>query len=296
MSRLYGPNHRALQDRFDMRRLADDVFEKRVLVTEITAEHKAFVESRDMFWLATIDHEMLTVSYKGGEPGFVRVLDGTTLAFPCYDGNGMFYSMGNLVGNDKVGLLFLNFERPHRIRVQGIASVDDDDPLLAEYSEAQLVVRVAVTEIFPQLSALRAPLPQGRRIRIRAASEIAGAAGGLETRRRRASFAGFAGPTRPHPGSPPDGPGRTCRSATMSPPCAGHNLSDRPDQRMLRQSESGRQYSRSRRTSPHPGSGGGVRIRCARCPAARPGRPARPPPRRAGPGSACQSQSTSGDI
>jgi uncharacterized protein len=148
MSRLYGPNHRALQDRFDMRRLADNV-EKRVLVTEITAEHKAFIESRDMFWLATIDHEgRPTVSYKGGEPGFVRVLDGTTLAFPCYDGNGMFYSIGNLVGNDKVGLLFLNFERPHRIRVQGIASVDDNDPLLADYAEAQLVVRVAVTEIF----------------------------------------------------------------------------------------------------------------------------------------------------
>src|SRR5580704_6599798 len=148
MSRLYGPNHRALQDRFDQRRLADNV-EKRVLVTEITAEHKAFIESRDMFWLATIDHEgRPTVSYKGGEPGFVRVLDGTTLAFPCYDGNGMFYSMGNLVGNDKVGLLFLNFERPHRIRVQGIASVDDNDPLLTEYAEAQLIVRVSVTEIF----------------------------------------------------------------------------------------------------------------------------------------------------
>jgi predicted pyridoxine 5'-phosphate oxidase superfamily flavin-nucleotide-binding protein len=148
MSRLYGPNHRALQDRFDQRRLADNV-EKRVLVTEITAEYKAFIESRDMFWLATIDHEgRPTVSYKGGEPGFVRVLDGTTLAFPCYDGNGMFYSMGNLVGNDKVGLLFLNFERPHRIRVQGIARVDDNDPLLADYAEAQLIVRVAVTEIF----------------------------------------------------------------------------------------------------------------------------------------------------
>ena len=148
MSRLYGPNHRALQDRFDLRRLADNV-EKRVLVTEITAEHKAFIESRDMFWLATIDHEgRPTVSYKGGEPGFVRVLDGKTLAFPCYDGNGMFYSMGNLVGNDKVGLLFLNFEQPHRIRVQGIASVDHNDPLLADYAEAQLVVRVGVTEIF----------------------------------------------------------------------------------------------------------------------------------------------------
>ena len=56
--------------------------------------------------------------------------------------------MGNLIGNDKVGVLFVDFERPHRLRVQGIASIDDNDPLLAEFFEAQLVVRVAVTEVF----------------------------------------------------------------------------------------------------------------------------------------------------
>jgi predicted pyridoxine 5'-phosphate oxidase superfamily flavin-nucleotide-binding protein len=148
MSRLYGPQHRALQDRFDMRRLADGV-EQRNVRTEITAEHSEFIESRDMFWLATIDHQgRPTVSYKGGDPGFVRVLDQTTIAFPCYDGNGMFYSMGNLMGNIKVGMLFVGFEQPHRLRVQGIATVHDDDPLLADCFEAQMIVRVSVTEIF----------------------------------------------------------------------------------------------------------------------------------------------------
>src|SRR6478752_6262732 len=148
MSRLYGPNHRALQERFDTRRLADNV-EKRVVLTEIPPEHKAFIESRDMFFLSTIDHHgRPTVSYKGGEPGFVRVLDDKTVAFPCYDGNGMFYSMGNLLGNVQVGMLFVDFEKPHRLRLQGVASVDDSDPLLKDYAEAQLVVRVAVAEIF----------------------------------------------------------------------------------------------------------------------------------------------------
>jgi predicted pyridoxine 5'-phosphate oxidase superfamily flavin-nucleotide-binding protein len=148
MSRLYGPVHRSLQDRFDTRRLADNV-ETRVVLTEIPQEHKAFIESRDMFFLSTIDHQgRPTVSYKGGDPGFVRVLGSKTLAFPCYDGNGMFYSMGNLLGNPQVGMLFVNFEKPHRLRVQGTASVDDNDPLLREYAEAQLVVRVAVSEIF----------------------------------------------------------------------------------------------------------------------------------------------------
>jgi len=148
MSRLYGPLHRSLQDRFDTRRLADNT-EARIVLTEIPPEHKAFIEGRDMFFLSTIDHQgRPTVSYKGGDPGFVRVLDGKTVAFPCYDGNGMFYSMGNLLGNQHVGMLFLNFEKPHRLRLQGIASVDDGDPLLPEYPEAQLIVRVRVTEIF----------------------------------------------------------------------------------------------------------------------------------------------------
>lgn len=148
MSRLYAPVHRALQDRFDTRQLADNV-EARLVLTEIPPEHKAFIESRDMFFLSTIDPAgRPTVSYKGGDPEFVRVLDGKTVAFPCYDGNGMFYSMGNLVGNAKVGMLFLNFEKPHRLRLQGLASVDEHDPLLADYAEALMVVRVAVTEIF----------------------------------------------------------------------------------------------------------------------------------------------------
>ena len=148
MSRLYGPTHRALQDRFEMRGLADNV-EKRLVLSEISAEHRAFIETRDMFFLSTIDHQgRPTVSYKGGEPGFVRVLDDKTVAFPCYDGNGMFYSMGNLIGNHQIGMLFISFETPHRVRLQGIARVDDNDPLLRDYAEALLVVRVTVTEIF----------------------------------------------------------------------------------------------------------------------------------------------------
>ena len=102
-----------------------------------------------MFFLWTLDRQGgPTVSYKGGDPGFVRVLDHQTIAFPCYDGNGMFYSMGNLMGNDQIGMLFIDFEKPHRVRLQGIAHVDDGDPLLQDYAEAQLVVRVTVTQIF----------------------------------------------------------------------------------------------------------------------------------------------------
>ena len=96
MSSIYGPEHRILQDTFDSRRLADNV-ERRVVEKSINKFHRDFIEARDMFWLATVDHQgRPTVSYKGGAPGFVRVVDQTTIAFPSYDGNGMFYSMGNI--------------------------------------------------------------------------------------------------------------------------------------------------------------------------------------------------------
>lgn len=148
MSRLYGPNHRRLQDRFDTRRLADGV-ERRVVATELGEEEAKFIAARDMFWLASIDDRgRPTVSYKGGDPGFVRVLDARTLAFPSYDGNGMYYSMGNILGNENIGMLFIDLERPHRLRVQGTARIDENDPMLGDYVEAELIVRVEVSEVF----------------------------------------------------------------------------------------------------------------------------------------------------
>lgn len=149
MSRLYGAQHRALQDLHDTRRVADKI-EALAVHTELGDMDRAFIESRDMFFLSTIDHEgRPTVSYKGGDPGFVRVVDSTTLAFPLFDGNGMFYSAGNVTGNAKVGMLFIDFATPNRMRVQGAASIDPHDPLLMEFVEAQLVVRVKVTEVWP---------------------------------------------------------------------------------------------------------------------------------------------------
>jgi uncharacterized protein len=146
---LYGAKQRALQDRFDTRRIADKV-EALAVHAEIGDMDKAFIESRDMFWLSSIDEQgRPTVSYKGGDPGFVRVLDATTIIFPLYDGNGMFYSAGNIAGQGKVGMLFMDFERPNRMRVQGVATVSERDPLLAQFREALLVVRVAVTEVWP---------------------------------------------------------------------------------------------------------------------------------------------------
>jgi predicted pyridoxine 5'-phosphate oxidase superfamily flavin-nucleotide-binding protein len=146
---LYGGASRKLQDRFDTRRLADRI-EERIVHDRIDDGDRAFIEARDMFFIATTDEAgQPQCSYKGGEPGFVRVLDETTIAFPIYDGNGMYLTAGNLLATKKVGLLFIDFEARKRMRLNGLASVDEADPLLPEYPEAQLVVRVQATEVFP---------------------------------------------------------------------------------------------------------------------------------------------------
>jgi predicted pyridoxine 5'-phosphate oxidase superfamily flavin-nucleotide-binding protein len=149
MAALYHDGNRHLQDRFDTRRLADRMAE-RIVRDCLDDADRAFIERLDMFFLATADeHGAPNCSYKGGDPGFVRVLDERTIAFPNYDGNGMYLSAGNVFRNPQVGLLFIDFEQQRRMRLNGVASIDAADPLLAGYPEAQFIVRVTVRQVFP---------------------------------------------------------------------------------------------------------------------------------------------------
>jgi predicted pyridoxine 5'-phosphate oxidase superfamily flavin-nucleotide-binding protein len=149
VTRLYHAASRAFQDRFDTRRLADRI-EERIVHDRIDADDRDFIERQELFFLATADRDgRPQCSYKGGAPGFVRVVAEHTIAFPSYDGNGMYLSLGNLVENPQVGLLFVSFTEPKRLRLNGVASIAADDPLLAEWPEAQLVVRVRTSEVFP---------------------------------------------------------------------------------------------------------------------------------------------------
>ena len=149
MPNTYHDGHRLLQDRFDTRRLADRI-DERLVDDVIDVDDKAFIESLDMFFLATADEQgRPNCSYKGGEPGFVRVLDEHTVAFPNYDGNGMYLLTGNVLVNSEVGMLFIDFERGRRLRLNGVASIDVHDELLKHYPEVQFVVRVRAREVFP---------------------------------------------------------------------------------------------------------------------------------------------------
>ena len=143
----YHDGNLELQERFDTRRLADRLKER--VTDTFNDEARAIVEEARMFFLATCDDRGLpTCSYKGGDPGFVRIVDDKTLAFPNYDGNGKYQSMGNLLRNPNIGMLFVDFEGSQRLRIQGVARIEDSDELLTEYAEAQFIVRVEVTEVY----------------------------------------------------------------------------------------------------------------------------------------------------
>lgn len=157
MDAFYDAAHRAVQDRHNTRKLADRL-EAAIVHPALSEDDQAFIAATDFFFLPTVDAEgRPTVSYKGGAPGFVRVRDAATLDFPLYDGNGMFLSAGNIEATAEVGLLFIDFATPHRLRVQGAARLveatagaDLAGAVMpgAVVPGAVMMVRVALSHVF----------------------------------------------------------------------------------------------------------------------------------------------------
>ena len=149
MSEFFHEGSRQLQDRFETRPMADRLVEA-IVSDQISPEDKAFIEEQNMFFLATVDREgRPNCSYKGGSVGLVKVIDEHTLAFPLYDGSGMYLSAGNVLVNPNVGLLFVDFQRQARLRLNGSAFIQENDPLLSHWPEAEMVLRVKLREMFP---------------------------------------------------------------------------------------------------------------------------------------------------
>ncbi len=146
---FYTSAHRRAQERAECRPLADRVVDA-IVRDEIDDFYGGFITSRDFFFLATVDSEgRPTVSYKGGAPGVVAVVDPRTIAFPHYDGNGMFLSVGNAEDTGRIGLLFIDLETPNRVRLQAVVEQVSDDPvLLARWPGASLVTVARVESVF----------------------------------------------------------------------------------------------------------------------------------------------------
>ncbi|MED6332955.1 MAG: pyridoxamine 5'-phosphate oxidase family protein [Pseudomonadota bacterium] len=139
---------RELQGEFETTDLADRIVEA-VVTEELSDPQAEFIHSRNMFYLSTIDESGYpSCSYKGGDLGFVRVINPVTIVFPNYDGNGMFMSMGNIQDKAKVGLLFIDFETPQRLRLRGEARCLREGPMLDSYPGANLVVEISVNHVW----------------------------------------------------------------------------------------------------------------------------------------------------
>lgn len=149
---FYSPSMRALQDRFDGRRLADRL-EQVTLHHTFSADDREFIDGATTVFLATSDEQgWPDCSYKGGRPGFVRTVGDAALALAIYDGNSQFRSLGNVLANPRVGLLFIDPARTRRLRVNGTARVvlaEDDPSLVASFPGSVAVVTVQALQIFP---------------------------------------------------------------------------------------------------------------------------------------------------
>lgn len=148
-SNFYTNEQCKLQADNDSTKLANAVVNA-IVSEELQAEQIDFISTRDFFFLSTISSKgEPTVSYKGGPVGVVHIISPTKLAFPNYDGNGMFFSMGNISEMNKIGLLFIDLEQnPLRVRVQGEAVLSNNPELLEHFPGANMIIEINITSVF----------------------------------------------------------------------------------------------------------------------------------------------------
>ncbi|MEM7224538.1 MAG: pyridoxamine 5'-phosphate oxidase family protein [Pseudomonadota bacterium] len=149
---FYDEGMRELQDRYEGRAVADRLAGNRMRHS-FTEQDRGFIESAPFFFLATSSPGSTDCSFKGGEPGFVRVVSDNQLAWPDYDGNRMYRSLGNIVRSSRVGLLFIAFDGTliagaARLRVNGWAEIDESAEVIAGIPGAKRLVRVTAEHIF----------------------------------------------------------------------------------------------------------------------------------------------------
>ena len=148
-SALYGAGARALQDAFDSRRIAD-VLNEFTVHGQLNGDDIDLIQAQSTVWISTVDADgWPDVSYKGGDVGFVEVVDATELRIPSYDGNGMWRTLGNIVDDGRIALLFIDVDRPWRMRIHGRATVSVEPADIERHHGAQAVIIVRVGRVFP---------------------------------------------------------------------------------------------------------------------------------------------------
>jgi hypothetical protein len=145
---FYHDGMRALQDRYDGRRVADALYKHRTH-NEFWPDEVEMIREAPFFFIASGWQDYLDCNIKSGDPGFIQVVGPSTLEYPEYDGNSMYRTLGNISESSNVALLFVKFDgKSRRIRVNGKATIHDDAETLARHYGARLVVRIEC-EIYP---------------------------------------------------------------------------------------------------------------------------------------------------
>lgn len=149
---FYHSGMRELQDRFEGRAVPDRLADNRMR-TVFSDNDREFIETSSFFFLSTATAESVDCSFKGGPVGFVRITGDNVLEWPDYDGNRMYRSLGNIIRNPKVGLLFIRMDGSRidgsaRLRVNGRAQLDDSEAARDGIPGAKRIIRMTAEHIF----------------------------------------------------------------------------------------------------------------------------------------------------
>ena len=134
---------------------------ERMFHTALDEDRAYFIESQPFFFIATADDKgHCDCSFRGSEPDpagkqqpAVLVADANTLIFPDYRGNNLYTSLGNILVNPQIGILFIDFPNAQRLRVNGSASIIDDPITYREiWTTALRYVQVTVEQVFGNCS------------------------------------------------------------------------------------------------------------------------------------------------
>jgi hypothetical protein len=141
---VFTPAVKSMQTRLGSRETYRRVEEGRGWSSTITSDLAAFIQRRDSFYMATASADGRPyIQHRGGPPGFLHVLDESTLAFADYSGNRQYISAGNLSENDQVSLFLMDYPNRKRVKIWGRAHVvNNDDALLKEVANEAHGARV----------------------------------------------------------------------------------------------------------------------------------------------------------
>jgi uncharacterized protein len=131
------------------------------LGTQLTTSQKGWIRSADTFFIASGhrgDGDAVSfgmdASHRGGEPGFLQVTSDNQLSFPDYAGNNHYNTIGNLVLDPRVGLLFVDFSSGSLLQISGQATIDWESDTVAREPGARRLVNIDIDAVIELPGAL----------------------------------------------------------------------------------------------------------------------------------------------